>query len=255
MVVAGWYSDPTRRHRFRYRRVRRWTDHVSDGYRVGHDRLRPRWRRVLGTVLLVQLVLLLAIPVVLLGTIFGDPYPLSRVGLTRASGGDIDVLTVACPDERVRSVELERRPPQSDDAPVMLWSSTGDAPLPDRFALGGRVRGLSTDKALSSPVRPGDPLRIEVTTSDLPHTYGMKFRPREVRRGSILTHLGRHPDYASYRAAVLQDTPCEREAVLPLSFFAWFVVAQLALGAIGLALVVFPRYPAPRTQVGTPDYP
>jgi hypothetical protein len=245
MPLPGWYADPRGRHQYRWWSGG-WSGLVADGPVVGHDPLRPRWRTWLGTALAAQLLLAPLVAYLFIG---GTPYPVSRVGVTAQSDG-LRVLNVPCPGERLLDIALRRVSPGGEDS-TLLWSAAGDAPLPELVDVGGIVPGLTTQRPLTTVIRPADQLSLRVVTSDTGRLgFPLDFTVRDVPETGVFSFDGTFDNVNAYRAHVLADTPCGDPSGKNAdgSMLGKVIVGQLIASAAGFAIAVpVRRYPPPHS--------
>jgi hypothetical protein len=252
--APGWYPDPTRRHEYRWW-ANKWTDHVGDGGRADRDPLRPTRHRTAGLVLTGQLTLLPLVGFLLIG---GDPYPVSRVGMT-SHGGEVQIVFAICPGERLRRVELFRLAPHRDAAGPPLWAVAGDAPLPPALAIGADMHGLDTEAFLREPLPSTDPLALKVTTSVLDHTV-LEFTPADLPSTGASSFGERHDSVEDFRTDALRQTPCDDpyHKEVPGKILDSLFVIQATAALIGAGLLAsLPRYPPPSDsgRSGSPQSP
>jgi hypothetical protein len=245
MCAPGWYSDPTGRHLYRWWSGG-WRDQVADGPVVGNDPLRPRWRTRLASVLAAQLLLL---PFVAYLSVGGTPYPMSRVGVTMDTGS-LQVLNVACPGERLLEITL-RRVSLDWERSTVLWSATGNAPLPEDVDLGDVLPELTTQTPLTREIRPTEQLSLRVVTSDLEGLeFPLDFTLDQVPDTGVLSFNGTFATLAAYRADVLTGTPCEDPSGKNAAgrVLERVVIGQFIAFAASVAIALpMRRYPPPRS--------
>ena len=137
----GWYEDPwdSSMHR-------RWDGVAWTGWtgpadsRSASDRINKRWTRVLALSLFVPLLIS---PMAIFVLIGGDPFPISRSGVTKI-GGDIIVLNALCDGENIQSVTLSSIGATRDDPSEVVWAVEGSAAAAE-IPVGASVPGLDVE--------------------------------------------------------------------------------------------------------------
>lgn len=243
--AAGWYPDPTGRHEWRYWRPG-WTDLAADGTVEFDDPLRPRWRRLLGIVLIAQLVV---VPV--LGSILvekGNKLE-SRVGVVKQATQDPPVASIVyapCPGERIRRIALST--PTGGTLGEVLWSVSGDAPADRPIVIGDTPVGMQTKKQLRHPVGQHEKLVLLVSTNQLTNPAVLDFSMDDVPTSGALSYHGVYADDEEFRTAALVGTRCGAEGDSSRGILTKILVGQVVLALVGAALLLLPRHPGPASR-------
>ncbi len=244
--AAGWYPDPTGRHEWRYWRPG-WGDLAADGSTEVGDPLRPHWRRYVGLALLAQLVILPVIGFVLVDR--SDKLD-ARVGVVQAADQDPpepSIVYAPCPGERIQHIALSASTGKGTLTEV-IWSASGDAPADQPITFGQTPTGMDTKQRLVHPVGPRQSLVLLVSTNQLRSPAVLNFNMADVPTTGALSYHGTYTDSAEFRAAALDTTGCGAERDPTRSLLTKLVVVQVALGVVGVMLLMLPRYPGPSSR-------
>lgn len=245
MLKPGWYPDPTGRHEFRYWRPG-WSNKAADGPDEVEDPLRPRWRKVAGICLLVQLALMPFVGSLLLSK---DQTPDSRVGVETGVDETAQIVYAGCSGERIRHIVLSRQGSKGSLSQI-LWSVVGDTSSSEPIEVGRDVSGMTTNKQLARPIGPTEDLTLIVATNQLPRPAPLRFNMADVPSTGALSYHDAYSDADTLQAGTHADSPCGLENSTTERNLAIVLVAEVLLAFIGLALLVLPRYAAPKPSRG-----
>lgn len=214
---------------------------AADGAKQVTDAVRPRWRKIVGTVLLAQLVL---VPAVAFAYVSHQDKPEPRVGLVMAPDAKRpvpEIVYAACSGEHIKHLVLTQA-----GSTTILWSAIGDVPADQPITIGKHVDGLKTRQALERPPSPQADLSIAVSTDRFPSPAKLDFTMQDVPTSGALTFDGTYANEAAFKAAALRRMPCGSEKDTTVPALKKLLVGQGALAAIGVALLVVPFYREPR---------
>ncbi len=172
--------------------------------------------------------------------VFGDPFPISRVGVMSGPGG-VEIVNAVCPGERLVEITLSRR---TETGPYdELWRIRGDVALPERLVLGSTPPGMETMTPLDGAVSSAEPLSLKVVTSELDSPYSMEFTMADVPDDGVLSFDHEYPTIESFAHAVLDDTPCgdPYSKKGPGHFAGIMVAIGGGLALVGATLIVWAR--------------
>ncbi len=241
MQAAGWYPDPTGRHEFRYWRPG-WGDLAGDGPAEVKDPLRPRWQKVVGVVLVAQVML---VPVIgLLFILHGDkPQPRAGVTLTDATSAAPEIVYAACAGERIEHVAVSRAA-TSGSSQALLWSALGDTSAAQPITIGDAPPGMTVGQELARPISPQADLVLVVATNRMPDPAELRFTMRDLAVGKVLSFKGTY-DASTFPAAARSVTPCGEEKDKLETVLAKVLVGEGLLAVAGLLLLNLPHYRGP----------
>jgi hypothetical protein len=227
--MAGWYPDG--RAGLRWWNGAEWTDDRVVQVQPANRRNR---RSTIGAALLV-----LAGPSVVVAglAVMGDPWPMSRVGVSR-SVGKVILVNAVCPREQVRAVTLSR--PTNAGPFIELWHISGSAPLPQQMQIGKAPTGMREVTELQTPITDDEPLSLRVRTDELKAPYSMEFKLADVPGTGVLSLGHVYPTVEEFERFVLERTPCgdPYSKKGPETFFVIMIVFALTSAAVGIWLIV-----------------
>ena len=214
---------------------------AADGANQVTDAVRPRWRKIVGTVLLAQLVL---VPAVAFAYVSHQDKPAPRAGLVMAADAKRpvpEIVYAACSGERIKHLVLAQ-----SGSETILWSAIGDTSATQPITIGKHVEGMRTRQPLDHVPGPESDLTLAVTTNRFPSPAKLDFTMQDVPTSGALTFDGTYSDEAAFKSAALRRIPCGAEKDKTVPVLKKLLLGQGALAVIGVGLLLVPFYREPR---------
>jgi len=177
---------------------------------IARRRAARQWQWWVGAALMLPLAIL---PFVAFVSLYGDSFPISRIGVASTSAGGLRVVSVVCPSERLRAVRVTKRVPPSEvdrhaARNVTIWSLHGDAPLPASMEVGTAPPGMVELADRVGYLQPDDRISVTVVTSESQYPYQLDFVVRDVPPHGVWSDAGPTASEREFRRDTLRKAPC-----------------------------------------------